>query len=178
MKKHIDYLHALIRNALQKLRRKMQPCCRSGSGTVFTSIDRLIAFLILQLLRDIRRQRHFTDPIQNFFQYAVIIKLDYLVPVIEGINNGGGKLRTDCKGQTGLCSPSGLCKAFPFLSLKAFEEQKLHRSARILAATVDSGRDDPCIVSDEYIAGVQIVDYIGEYFILYLTRTAVIGKKP
>ena len=117
MQKHINYVYALIRNALKQLRRKMQPCRRSGGGAVFMSINGLIPALILKLLGYVRRQRHFADPIQYLFQDSVVLKLYDLVAVLKSIYDGHGKLIADPESQARFGSPSRFCKTFPSLAV-------------------------------------------------------------
>ena len=65
---------ANILDFLQQLFGKVQTCGRSGSTAALTVINSLVALLILQRCRDIRRQRSFTQTVKNFFEDTVILK--------------------------------------------------------------------------------------------------------
>lgn len=53
---------------LEQLLGKVQPGRRGGCRSTFTRVDRLISILVVKLLLNIRRQRHFPELIQYFIK--------------------------------------------------------------------------------------------------------------
>ena len=64
---------------LQQFFRKMKPCCRGSGRSVILCIYGLIAVFIFQLMRNIWRQRHLSQLIQNLFKNSVIMELNQTV---------------------------------------------------------------------------------------------------
>ena len=64
VQRNIGERNAFIGDALQKLRREVQPRRRRRRGTRVAGIYRLVTLLVRQLFLDIRRQRHFAELVQ------------------------------------------------------------------------------------------------------------------
>ena len=86
MQGYMGDLYTGILYLLQKLFCKVQSCGRSGCASLVFRVYRLVAVLVLQFVCDIRRQRHFTKLIQNFFKNAFIVELDQAVSFIHDID--------------------------------------------------------------------------------------------
>ena len=91
VQRYVTDLHTHVRNLLQQFLRKVQAGRRRGGAAELAGINRLIALLILQLRLDIRRQRHFSQPLEHLQKDAVIVKLHDLVAVGDRVDDRGGQ---------------------------------------------------------------------------------------
>ena len=80
-------------NLLEQLGRKMQARCGCSGRALFTRVHRLIARLVVQLFVNIRRQRHFTQRVENLFEYAVERKFHLRHAILFLLLDGGAKVR-------------------------------------------------------------------------------------
>ena len=69
-------IDAFIPDTFKNFIREMKPCCRCSCRTTFFRKHCLITCLIIKRLRNIRRQRHFSERIQNFIKDPVIDELE------------------------------------------------------------------------------------------------------
>lgn len=90
VQRDVTDLHTHVRNLLQQFLRKVQAGRRRGAAEL-AGINRLIALLILQLRLDIRRQRHFSQPLEHLQKDAVIVKLHDLVAVGDRVDDRSGQ---------------------------------------------------------------------------------------
>ena len=91
VQRDVTDLHTHVRNLLQQFLRKVQAGRRRGGAAELAGINRLIALLILQLRLDIRRQRHFSQPLEHLQKDAVIVKLHDLVAVGDRVDDRSGQ---------------------------------------------------------------------------------------
>ena len=107
----------------------MQAGCRRGGAAKLAGIDRLVALLILQLCLDVRRQRHFAQPLEHLQKDAVIVKLYDLVAVGDRIDDRGGELpvaKRERGAGLGLAARPG--QALPLAVAKVAQQQHLDRA--------------------------------------------------
>ena len=122
------YTH--VRDLLQELLRKVQTGRRCGCAAELTGIDRLVALLILKLRLDIRRQRHFAQPLEHLKENALIVKLHDLVAIGDRIDDRGSQFPvTERQRSAGLCLASRPGQALPFSVTEVAQQQHLDRSA-------------------------------------------------
>ena len=100
-------LHSHISYLLQQLRCKMKTGCRCSCRTVIFCIYSLITVLILQLMRNIRRQWHLSEPVKDFFKNPFIMELDQTIAFLYDIHDLSGK---------NPLSKDDLCTDFTFFS--------------------------------------------------------------
>ena len=79
--------HSHLFDLLQQFFRKMKTGGRSGCGTLTFGIDRLIPILILQLVRDVGRQRHLPQFIQDLLKNPFIGELDQPVSLFHDVDH-------------------------------------------------------------------------------------------
>ena len=130
VQRDIADLHTHVRDLLQQLLREVQAGCRRGGAAKLAGIDRLVALLILQLCLDVRRQRHFAQPLEHLQKDAVIVKLYDLVAVGDRIDDRGGELpvaKRERSAGLGLAARPG--QALPLAVAKVAQQQHLDRTA-------------------------------------------------
>ena len=90
-----DFFYAFIADLLEQFFRKVQACRRSRCAAAFVGIDRLVFIGVFHLFVDIRRERHFTDLVDD----ALVSELDdtaaEIGPVFDGTRQAFRKL--DCR---------------------------------------------------------------------------------
>ena len=74
MEQHFFDLDTILAQRLEQLSGKMQACCWRCCGTVHFCINGLVTVLILELLVDIRWQRHGAEFFEDLFKNAVEVK--------------------------------------------------------------------------------------------------------
>ena len=76
-----------ILDNIQKLFGKMKTGRRRRCTAFMFRVNRLITILILKLMADIGRQRHFPKLIENFFKNTIVMKLDQSIAFINNIDD-------------------------------------------------------------------------------------------
>ena len=87
MQCHTCDIHAFLLNRFQKLRCKMQSCCRRCCRAVMLRINSLITVLILQLMCDVRRKRHLAKLVKDLFKNPFISKPYQTISLLYNIYN-------------------------------------------------------------------------------------------
>lgn len=85
MKRYIGKLYALFLDLIKEFCCKVQTCRRCRRRAVIFGIDSLIAVLILQLMRNLWRERHFSKAVQNLFENPLVSKAYQSVPFLHDI---------------------------------------------------------------------------------------------
>ena len=117
----------------------MQAGRRRGCAAELAGINRLIALLILQLRLDIRRQRHFAQPLKHLQEDAVIVKLHDLVAVGDCVDDRGGQLpvaKRERSAGLGLAARAG--QALPLAVAEVAQQQ--HFDCTAGAAVAEQAR--------------------------------------
>ena len=154
VEQHIRYKNPFLPDGFKQLIREVKSCRRSRRRAVLFGVNRLIAALILELFRYIRRKGHLSRPVQNFLKYAVIVQPDYAIAVLKLFKNGYGKLRVDRERPSRSCPSSGLDKAFPIGFIYPSQQQKFHRAAGFIPRRVKPCRYYLRDVPDKDVAGI------------------------
>ena len=136
----------------------MQASRRSGCRTQFPRINRLIAFFILQLLRDVRRQRHLSDFIQHCIEIsvtgelhnAVAIRLDFY-DLCQQLSAAKRKLRAD------FCFLAGAADNLPQLISFLLQQQEFNKCPVVYFLPVEPCRQNPGIVHHQQVTLLQDV---------------------
>ena len=178
MQQHRHDLHALGAHALQQLGRKVQAGRRRGGAAVYLGIDRLIAGLVLQLLVDVRRQRHLAQAVEHILKHALILKAHGAPAVLSHRQHLGPQLAlAEHEARAGLGLFAGLEDDLPVGEVQPAQQQELNRPAGTLLHAVQACRDDAGLVDDEHVAGIQIVDHIVKDSVLDGACVSVIDQQ-
>ena len=87
MQSYMGNIHAHFFYLLKKFRCEMQSCCRCGGRSFIFCIYSLITVFVFQLVGNIRRQRHFSQLIQDFLKDSLIMELDQAISLIYDIDD-------------------------------------------------------------------------------------------
>ena len=142
-------------------------------------IHRLIPVLILQLVSDIRRQRHLPQLVQNFLENAFVGKLNQPVSLLHHIHDRPLQ-KTVTKGnhRPRLRLLPRFHQRFPDIMLLSLEQQYLDLRFRILLHTKQPGRNHLRVIDDKAVPFLQIGGNIPKPFMLDLPRILVQHKQP
>ncbi len=173
-----DFLYAFIPNLLQQFFRKMKTCCRSCRRASFPRVYGLVFVGICHFFMDIRRQRHFTDFIDNIIKHAVIMEFDNTAAKIGTVLYVCRKPFRKFYCRPRQCFFARLDQYFPRIFAYRREQQNFYLTACGNPFAVQAGRDDAGIVKNEYIAFVQFVCQIIKIFVLHFAALAVIEHEP
>ena len=88
MEGDISNLHALLLYLFKQFLRPMESRSRCRGRTFFLRIDGIVPGLIRKLLCDIRRKRHLSELIQNFFKNSLKMEFNNTIPVFLALGNG------------------------------------------------------------------------------------------
>ena len=80
-------VHAFFLDGVQQLRREVQTCRWRRGGAGVGRIDRIVAVFVFELVGDVRRQRHLSQPVKDFLKDPVKFKLDQAVTLINDIHD-------------------------------------------------------------------------------------------
>ena len=69
----------------------MKPRRRRGRGAVVLGVDGLVAVFVLQFVRDIRRQGHFAEPVQDLLEDSLVFETNEAVSFIDDVRDLAGK---------------------------------------------------------------------------------------
>ena len=156
-------IHTLLLYFLKKLRREVKSCGRCGSRSLILCIYSLITVLILQLVGNIRRQRHFSQLIQDLFENPLIMELDQTVSLIYNIND---LTLQDTVTKSDLCTRtcffSRLYKTLPDIIFAAFQKQDLDQRSCLFLVTIKTCRDNLGIIDHKTVSLMQVIQYIGK----------------
>ena len=154
--------------------------CGGGCGrAVLLRVDRLVPSGVLQLFVDIGRQRHFPEPIQQLFKNAAVKEA-------HGPSAGLGHISEDLAPEkpvsegtdrAGLQPAPGPDERFPVGGVFPAQQQDLHRDACVLLDAQQACRNDPGLVDDQRVPGIQIIDDIVEVPVLNTLICPVIDQQ-
>ena len=148
--KHFFTAHVF--DFLQKFFCKMQACSRRRSRPRIPVVNCLIPFLVFQFFRNIRWQRHFSQPVQDFFEHSFKGKTDNTSAKIRMVNNRPGQLVREIDMGPHLQFFSGTHQHFPVRIVQAGQQKHFYMGPGILKA-VQAGRNHTGIIKDQQIAG-------------------------
>ena len=170
--------HAFFFNLLQQLRRKVKPRRGSSRRSGIDCVDSLVSVFVLQLMRNIRGQRHLAKPIQYFFKYAVISKLDQAISFFHNANDfSRQKSFPKVNPCPNLCLLPWFYQSLPYVILSAFQQQYLY-----LCVGSFSGTDQPCrnyfrIIDDQTVSFPQIFGDLSENTVRNNSRLLIKDKQ-
>ena len=178
MKCNVPNLYTHCLHSLQQLRREMQPRRGRCRRAVDLGVHRLIAFLILQLLLDVRRQGHLAQPLQHLQKDALIFEPHQPVAVRQLLHDLCRQLSV-AEGHP--CALPQLLsrtdKALPHVVAPIDEQQNFAGAAAGLPMPQQTRRQHPGIVQDQAVAGVQILRQVVEMPVLHRAGALVQHQK-
>ena len=154
MQGHFGNVHALGTDGIHQLRREMKASRRGRSTAKLLGIDGLVLALILQLLCDVRWQRHFAKFVQLFIKgLGIVIKCNVLVAIFHGLihHSSQGAIAKAHFG-AGLHPLAGLCQTFPLVTFDLTQQKQLTHSTGGLLDTHNAGGQNLGIVYHQQVA--------------------------
>ena len=179
MERHIADVHALGLDLLQQLRSEVQSRRGGRRAAQHLGVHRLIPLLILKLLLDVGRQGHFSQMLQNLQENSLVIKAHQTVAVRQDLGDLRGQFAI-AEGELGPLPhvPSGAHQALPGLLSPVDQQQHLAGTAPRQPLAQQAGGQDPGIVQNQAVAGIQKVRQFIEMVMLPGTGVPVQGHKP
>ena len=143
------------------------------------TVDRLIAFLILQLFRDIGRKRHFADLVQSGEKVFITVKVHDSVSVVPDLcNRGCQDPVSERKARAFTSFSAGFAQCFPAVAADLPQQKKFYTRSCSVFYPIDPGRQNPGIVGDDQITFIQIINDIIKMPVFYSTVGAVQYEHP
>lgn len=172
-------LHAHIPDLIKKFRCKVKAGGRGGGRAVVPGIDGLVAVFVPELVRDVGRQRHLPELIQNLLEDAFIAELDQTVPVLHDLQNlAGQEPVAEREDRAGTALFSRLHKGLPDVVLSALEKQDLDLPLGAFAHAEKTGGDHAGVVQDQAVARMQEIRDLLEYMMGDLTGRFIQDHQP
>ena len=130
----------------------MQSRRRCRRGTVILCIHRLVAVLVLQLVCDVRRQRHLSELIQNLLKNPFVMELDQAVALLHNVNDlAGQKSLAEIDSGSDLAFFSRFDQGLPDIVFFSLEQKNLDLCLSAFLHAIQSGRNYFCIVDDKVV---------------------------
>ena len=169
------YTHVL--DLFQQFRGKVQPRCGSGGRAGDLGIDRLIPFLILQFLFNIRWQGHTAQPLQNFQENTLVVKAHQAITVFQHFRDLGGQLSVT---KDDLCALAELFarphQTFPGL-LPAVNEQQYLAGTAGLPLSDEPSRQNAGVIHHQAVTRAEKARQIIEMVVSNLPSGLVKGHQ-
>ena len=130
----------------------MQSRRRCRRGTVILCIHRLVAVFVLQLVCDVRRQRHLSELIQNLLKNPFVMELDQAVALLHNVNDlAGQKSLAKIDSGSDLAFFSRFDQGLPDIVFFSLEQKNLDLCLSAFLHAIQSGRNYFCIVDDKAV---------------------------
>ena len=154
MQGHFSNVHALGTDGIHQFRGEVQASCGRCGAAKLLCVNSLILALILQLLCDVGRQRHFAKFVQLFIKgLGIVIECNVLVAVLHGlVHHGGQAAIAKAHFGAGLHPLAGLCQTFPLVTFDLTQQKQLTHSTGGLLDAHDAGRQNLGIVYHQQVA--------------------------
>ena len=164
MQGHFGDADPLGAEGVHQFRGKVEACRGGGGAAQLLGIDGLVLALVIQLLGDVGRQRHFAKFVQLFIKgLGVIIECNELVAVFQRlVHHGSQGAVAEAHLRARLHPLAGLGQAFPLVALDLAEQQQFTDCAGGLLDAHNAGRQNFGIVDDQQVAGFQIFRQVAE----------------
>lgn len=130
----------------------MQSRRRCRRGTVILCIHRLVTVFVLQLVCDVRRQRHLSELIQNLLKNPFVMELDQAVALLHNVNDlAGQKSLAEIDSGSDLAFFSRFDQGLPDIVFFSLEQKNLDLCLSAFLHAIQSGRNYFCIVDDKAV---------------------------
>ena len=179
MQGDVGNVHSFFLDRFQKLRGEMEPCRGSCCRAFMLRVDGLVAVLVLQLMGNIGRQRHLSQLIQDLLKDSLIGKLDQAVSFLHHVDDLPFQ-QPAAKGNPGAHSGflSWFYQCFPDVVFPPFQEEYLDLCLGSLLDAEQPCRDHLCIIDDQAVSGIQVIDHLFKNMVLHLSRLPVQHHQP
>ena len=156
----------------------MQARRRRGGAAQLAGVHGLVALPVLQLRLDIRRQRHTSQALQHFEEYAVVLELDNAVSTLRDLKNFGFELAAaEDEARAGLGLASGAGHALPAPAAEVAQKQDFHRPAGLPSAH-ETRREHARIIHHQAVAGAEQLRQLGKHAMLRRAADLIQAKQP
>ena len=174
MKRDIGQIDSLVLNLFQKLLGKMKPCRRRCRASVKLRIHCLVHVRIFQLVCDVRRQRHLTEPVQHLLKNSIIIKLHQTISIVQNIHDFCGQ-RAVAKGHSRSRAKllAGTHQCLPDIILTPLQQKNFRICAGSLLGSEESCRNHSGVVQNQRLSRLQVINNVMENLMLQLTGIPV-----
>ena len=146
---------------------------RRSRRTFLAAVDRLVALLVLQSLMDVRRQRRFSQAVENLLEYAFIAELHDAPAEIRMRHDLSAKFVGKADNLSHLRLLAGAHQGLPRIPVEAAQQKHLDMRARRLAPAIETCGKDACIVQNQGVAGREKRAQVIEMTVLYRLRRRV-----
>ena len=178
VQKHGNDVDSLFADSIQQFGREMQSRSRRCGGALMARVHGLIPLAILELLVNIRRQRHFAQRVQRRLKRALAFKFHDSAAHVGRFQHAPAQTAVaeyDLRARLQLFA--GLDQRLPPLRRKLFQQKHLARAAgRTLA--VEPRGNDARVVHHQHVAGIQIIDHVVKMPVLNFVGVAVNHHQP
>ena len=174
MQSHMCNVNAFLSDLFQQFRCKMQPGCRCCGRSIVLCVHCLITVFVLELVMDVRRQRHLSQFVKDLFKNTLVFKTDQTVSFVNHIDH-----LTDQQpfAKTDPCTDTAFLTWFyqrlPDIIFSSFQKQYFNLCIRSDLASIESCRDYFRIVDYQTVTRVQIFNDITENTMLRLAAFSV-----
>ena len=168
MQGHLSNIHALGADGIHQLRSEVQAGSGSSGAAQLLRVNGLVLALVLQLLCDVGRQRHFAEFVQLFIKrLCIVIKCNVLIAVFQRfVHHGGQGPVAEAHLRTGLHPLAGLCQAFPLVTLDLAQQQQLTHGTGGLLDAHDACRQHLGVIHHQQVARLQVIRQVVEDLVL------------
>ena len=171
------FFHSHIPDLLEQFLGEMEPGGRSRRAAPFPVVHGLVPFLVLELFVDIRRQRCFSQPVQDFLKDPVIMEPGDPASEIRGFQDLAAQFIAELDLGSFLELLPGLHQDFPVRGVFTGQQEHFHMSPGGLEP-VEPGRDHPGVVEHQHIPGLQVFRQIEEMPVFQFPGLFVHHQQP
>ena len=134
----------------------MQSGGGGGGAALFPGIDRLIPFPILQTLVNVGRQRHLSQPVQNFLKNTLIMKTHQPRTLRGPIHDLRPKKAVAEAAPCSRSQPAARThQRFPQVFFQPLQQQDFHRHMGFFLLPQQPCGNDARVIDDHHIARIQ-----------------------
>ena len=179
MQGDVGDLHALLLHGLEQLLGPVETGGRGRRRAVVLCIDGIVACLFLQLMMDVRWDRHLAEAVEHLLPDTLELETDDAVAIIDRVDDLAlQQALAELDARTVPELLSRLDEALPVGRAQAAKKQYLDMCASTRLLAMQACRDDLRIVDDEAVTLMKIVDDVIKMTVIDLACEAVHHQKP
>ena len=174
MQRHERQFYSLGFQRVKQLGREVQAGGRCSCRARCFGVNRLVAFGIIQLFLDIRRQRHGAELVEDFQENALIVETDQAVAVrLNSLDGCGQQAVTEGQLYAGAGLFARTRQALPQTVALVGQQQHLDRRNMADSVAHQTRRNDARIVEYHAVARLNILQQIAEMTVRHRAVSAV-----
>ena len=175
MQRNLGNVDAAGADRIHQLRGKVQARGGRGGAAQFLGVDGLVLALILELLRDVGRQRHLAELVQLLVQCLGVVGKGHILIAVRQrlVHHGGQAAVAELHLRARLHPLAGAGQTLPGIALDLAEQQQLADSACGHLGAHQAGRQNLGVIDNEQIALFKIMRQLMEYRVQDLIIFAV-----